>query len=89
MDITPQTQTGPMVAEVEKREKALEKGLSNTQVIEKGASLEEEYDSILYVVAVDQPKPVVILPDFLSINVIREDELGKNQNNWPEQGLND
>ncbi|XP_028077086.1 uncharacterized protein LOC114279096 [Camellia sinensis] len=35
------------------------------------------------------PKPIVILPDSLSINAIGEDELGKNLNDWPEQGLND
>ncbi|THG01856.1 hypothetical protein TEA_027915 [Camellia sinensis var. sinensis] len=35
------------------------------------------------------PKPVVILPDFLSINAIGEDQLGQNQKDWLEQGLND
>ena len=57
MDITPKTQSGPVVAEAEaeaeKKKNALEKGLSNTQVIEKGASLIEEYDPSLYIVAID------------------------------------
>ncbi|KAF5932676.1 hypothetical protein HYC85_028847 [Camellia sinensis] len=85
----PNVTTTPLPAHNQKRENPPKKGLPDTQVIEKGASLAEEYDPILYIVAIYQPKPVVILPDFLSINIIRGDELGQHQNDWPEQGLND
>lgn len=42
MDLTLQSQLESIVAEAEKKESALEKGLPDAQVIEKGASLAEE-----------------------------------------------
>ena len=89
IDLTPQIQPKHVVAGTEKEENTPKIGLPDTYVIEKGASLAEEYDPSFYIVAIDQPKPVVILPDVLSVNAIREGQLRQHQNDWPEQGLND